>query len=91
MAKEGKLNGAGRNPSTDEDSDELNTEDTVVLPEQALVDQESDVADTAIRKIVAPPPTVAKSGADARRRLEDYMEMKRAAQELRDLEEFDID
>lgn len=91
MSKEG--NGADINDGPeDEDSEELSgTEDTIILSEESLKDQESDTADTAIRRITAQVPQAPKAGAHARRRVEDYLEMKRAARELNDLDEFDLD
>jgi hypothetical protein len=76
----------------DEDEESLpGAEDTIVLSEESLKDQESDTADTAIRRITAHVPKAPKAGIDARRRVEDYLEMRRAARELNDLEEFDPD
>lgn len=76
----------------DEDDESLpGAEDTIVLSEESLKDQESDTADTAIRRITAHVPKAPKAGMDARRRVEDYLEMRRAARELNDLEEFDPD
>ncbi len=76
----------------DEDGDDLpDVEDTIVLSEETLKDQESDTADTAIRRITAHVPQAPRAGSDARRRVEDYLEMRRAARELNDLEDFDFD
>ena len=76
----------------DEDDESLpGAEDTIVLSEESLKDQESDTADTAIRRITAHVPKAPKAGLDARRRVEDYLEMRRAARELNDLEEYDPD
>lgn len=84
-----KLNG---DLNGDEGDDSLpGTEDTIVLSEESLKDQESDTADTAIRRITAFVPQAPKAGVDARRRVEDYLEMRRAARELNELEEFDPD
>ena len=76
----------------DEDGDDLpDVEDTIVLSEETLKDQESDTADTAIRRITAHVPQAPRPGSDARRRVEDYLEMRRAARELSDLDDFDFD
>ena len=58
----GSKNGLG----AEEDSEDLpGADETIVLPEQALVDQESDVADTGIRKLTTsvPPATRASTSA----------------------------
>ena len=76
----------------DEDDELLpDPEDTIILSEESLQDQESDTADTAIRRITAHVPKAPKAGGDARRRVEDYLEMRRAARELNDLEDFDFE
>ena len=76
----------------DEDDESLpDDDDTIILSEESLTDQESDTADTAIRRITAHVPKAPKAGMDARRRVEDYLEMRRAARELNDLEEYDPD
>ena len=76
----------------DEDDESLpDPADTIVLSEESLKDQESDTSDTAIRRITAHVPKAPKAGGDARRRVEDYLEMRRAARELNDLEDFDPD
>jgi hypothetical protein len=76
----------------DEDDDSLSDpEDTIILSEESLKDQESDTADTAIRRITAHVPQAPKAGSNARRRVEDYLEMRRAARELNDLEDFDFE
>ena len=87
-------NGTNLNDDLNGDEDEESlpgAEDTIVLSEESLKDQESDTADTAIRRITAHVPKAPKAGTDARRRVEDYLEMRRAARELNDLEEFDPD
>ncbi len=76
----------------DEDDESLpDPADTIVLSEESLKDQESDTSDTAIRRITAHVPKAPKAGSDARRRVEDYLEMRRAARELNDLDDFDPD
>jgi hypothetical protein len=76
----------------DEDDDSLpGDDDTIILSEESLKDQESDTADTAIRRITAHVPRAPKAGSNARRRVEDYLEMRRAARELSDLEDFDLE
>ena len=76
----------------DEDDESIpGEEDTIILSEESLKDQESDTADTAIRRITAHVPKSPKAGSNARRRVEDYLEMRRAARELSDLEDFDPD
>ena len=76
----------------DEDDDSLSDpEDTIILSEESLKDQESDTSDTAIRRITAHVPKAPKAGGNARRRVEDYLEMRRAARELNDLEDFDFE
>jgi hypothetical protein len=76
----------------DEDGEDLpDVDDTIILSEETLRDQESDTADTAIRRITAHVPQSPKAGTNARRRVEDYLEMRRAARELNDLEDFEFD
>ena len=59
----------------DEDDESLpGIEDTIVLSEESLKDQESDTADTAIRRITAHVPMAPKAGSNARRRVEDYLD-----------------
>ena len=88
------INGTDLNDDLNGDEDDEllpDPEDTIILSEESLQDQESDTADTAIRRITAHVPKAPKAGGDARRRVEDYLEMRRAARELNDLEDFDFE
>jgi uncharacterized protein YjiS (DUF1127 family) len=71
----------------DDDSDDSSDDDTIDLSDD---DDDSDTSDTAIRRIAAHVPPSPKAGANARRRVEDYLEMRRAARELKELDDFDF-
>lgn len=81
---------AGADEDTDEDLDEAAEDDSDVVLSDDAEDMETDGSDTlelpAISDISGSAAT-----ASARRRVEDYLEMKRAAQELHELEDFDAD
>lgn len=81
---------AGANEDTDEDLDEGMDDDPDAVLSDDAEDMETDGSDTlelpAISDISGSAAT-----ASARRRVEDYLEMKRAAQELHDLDDFDVD
>ena len=70
----------------DDSDDSSDDDDSVIISDE----DDSDTSDTAIRRITASLPS-GKSGVNARRRVEDYLEMRRAARELKDLEDFDFD
>jgi uncharacterized protein YjiS (DUF1127 family) len=70
----------------DEDDDPSDSDDPVDLSD----DDDSDTSDTAIRRITAHVPQSPKAGANARRRVEDYLEMRRAARELKELDDYDL-
>ena len=80
---------AGFDDDADDDLDEGVDDD----PDAVMSDDDDDMDDDG--DTLELPSLAELSGAaasaSARRRVEDYLEMKRAARELHDLEDFDID
>lgn len=85
---EAKAVSAGVDDDVDDDLDEGVDDD----PDAVMSDDDDDLDDGDTLEL----PSLAEisgaaASASARRRVEDYLEMKRAARELHDLEDFDID
>jgi hypothetical protein len=66
-------------------NDDIGDTQIVDVGDTALIAIEKDIGNSTT--VIQPPPAI-QSG-NTRRRIEDYMEMKRAARELHDLDDFD--
>jgi hypothetical protein len=75
-----------RKPDNDDANDD-DIEDSFADDESQLEEEEFD---TLLENLPA-GPAARKPSDSARRRVEEYMEMKRAAKELADLDSFDFD
>lgn len=80
----------------DELDDEIEDEDSAdAADEDFAPDLDEDDGDDEQSQTMVEVDMLLKAGASpaqsARRRVEDYLEMKRAARELSDLEDFDLD
>ncbi len=71
------------------DNDDANDDDI----EDSFTDDESQIEEEfdSILENLPAGPAARKPSDSARRRVEEYMEMKRAAKELADLDSFDFD
>jgi hypothetical protein len=67
--------------------DDVEEPEAVDVGDTALIAIQNDVGNSTT--VIRPQPGL-QSG-NTRRRIEDYMEMKRAARELHDLDDFDFD
>ena len=81
---------AGANGESIEGLDEGMDDDPDAVLSDDAEDMETDGSDTVELPAISDISGSAAM-ASARRRVEDYLEMKRAAQELHDLEDFDVD
>jgi len=68
-------------------ADDVEEPEAVDVGDTALIAIQNDVGNSTT--VIRPQPGL-QSG-NTRRRIEDYMEMKRAARELHDLDDFDFD
>lgn len=73
--------GTGSNGAANDDSQIMDVGDT------ALIAIEKDMGTSTT--VIQPRPAI--QPGNTRRRIEDYMEMKRAARELHDLDDFDLE
>jgi hypothetical protein len=71
----------------DESEEETASEDDIVMAEDDDDDADGDTLELPSLSEIAG----AAASASARRRVEEYLEMRRAARELHDLEDFDFD
>ena len=71
----------GSNGAANDDSEIVDVGDT------ALIAIENDIGTSTT--VIRPRPAI--QPGNTRRRIEDYMEMKRAARELHDLDDFDLE
>jgi len=70
------------------------TDDSNEEIEDSFDDEEDEMEEEELPRLLEDLPSSASSphaGENARRRVEEYMEMKRAAKELADLDSFDFD
>ncbi|MGI9264063.1 MAG: PA3496 family putative envelope integrity protein [Gammaproteobacteria bacterium] len=78
------VNGSDKREAVDGDVEEV---EVVDVGDTALIAIENDVGTSTT--VIRPQPALQLG--NTRRRIEDYMEMKRAARELHDLDDFDFD
>ncbi len=72
------------NGAANDDSDDIEAAD---VGDTALIAIEKDMGNSTT--VIQPRPNI--PSGNTRRRIEDYMEMKRAARELHDLDDFDLE
>ena len=75
---------AGGNGAANDDGDGI---EAVDVGDTALIAIENDIGNSTT--VIQPRPAI--QPGNTRRRIEDYMEMKRAARELHDLDDFDTE
>lgn len=91
MTKEQKAEATENpDPAVGEDAidDEINDLEVADVGDTALIAIEKDMNGTSVTGI---RPQLSAPSGNTRRRIEDYMEMKRAAKELHDLDDFDFE
>ena len=70
-------------------NDDSDASEAVDVGDTALIAIENDIGNSTT--VIQPRPAPAIQPGNTRRRIEDYMEMKRAARELHDLDDFDTE
>ena len=86
--KQAKARDEELEPAGEEESeDEVESEDDIVMSDDEDEESEGDTLELPSLSEIAG----AAASASARRRVEEYLEMRRAARELHDLEDFDFD